>query len=469
MHLGTANDFNQDGRSEPAVYQAARGRWLMVDAVHGTSTQFFGYARTLPLTGLFDGDTATDMGCYDPVRGDWYVLHASGSMTARTLSVRGGIPFAADVDGDGLSDLVHYLPRSGVWTVFTGTGTTSSWQFGFPGAIPLVADFDGDGLSDVAVFAPNNAVWYLHQSASGFMVQQFGFPGAHPVVGDFDGDGRDDMGVYDAASGRWFLRQSTDGLKIVRLGGPFARPVVGDFDGDERCDPGLYFPATGAWRISGSSSTDPLTYRTGRTGGTPLGRTDQAAHRGNGFKYRNQRFDMTVSIEGLPPIVQTSGGGYSDLYYEGEKSGIPGSSIIVGTVAETDRNAISLLLQSAQTADARTLNIRTETTFRSSTKLWPSGFDGGTGLVVYSDTQFTVPNPYSSVVHFSQEVFHNGHRLEPEIIMPLPGGLSRLSFVSVTNGIPFTVSTLVTATSDTQDQALSIDSILTRCDVYPLP
>ena len=152
----------------------------------------FGYAKTVPVAGDYDGDYKTDPALYDASRGQWYFL----------------------------------CSRDGFKTV----------EFGFPGTQPVRADFDGDYKDDFGVYHPSSGMWYLMCSHVGFRKFQFGFSGTIVRPADFDGDGKADLAVYHDPSGMWFRMMSRDGFRTDQLGGNGCVPVVADFDGDLKDD-----------------------------------------------------------------------------------------------------------------------------------------------------------------------------------------------------------------------------------------
>jgi hypothetical protein len=114
-------DFDGDGRSDPAVFTASTGEWV----VWGSSVNFspslpvvFGTSGDVPVPADYDGDARVDFAVFSPQSGTWRALLSSTEYRS-TLEVQWGSagdrPVTFDYDNDGRADLA--VPRSGGFEV----------------------------------------------------------------------------------------------------------------------------------------------------------------------------------------------------------------------------------------------------------------------------------------------------------------------------------------------------------------
>ena len=76
----------------------------------GDVTVPLGCAGSVPVTGDFDGDGASDCGCYTPATGSWEIALSSGGLRTEPLGAAGAIPIVGDFDGDGMADVGGFSP-----------------------------------------------------------------------------------------------------------------------------------------------------------------------------------------------------------------------------------------------------------------------------------------------------------------------------------------------------------------------
>jgi len=276
LNGGTLETWGMSGLHETNQTMDITGGTLIF---HTTDTAWFGWIKTLGLTGYgsttnltghHDGNTwiITATGPLDLTRGDSIFLFNSGS----TGSLLAGY-WALLVNDGNPTNLVH---PGNSWVLFTDTTLTPSNN------IPLVGDFNGDGISDVAGYGKNgdNHTLIMGRNTGMTNVAPNFFEGSllEPTVGatgwptnatpfwnpspdpdfthyftaDVDGDGKDDAvaarpAPWDTtASLLWQANRSdAEGLESLApitsqgwYGGlaNIGTPLVGDFNGDGAVD-----------------------------------------------------------------------------------------------------------------------------------------------------------------------------------------------------------------------------------------
>ena len=90
----------------------------------------FGAAGTVPVPGDYNGDGMTDFAVFDAATGTWNVR---GQFTG-VFGDGTDTPVPGDYDGDGTTDIAVYRPSTGEWIV----RNQFTIVFGDPGDVPVV-------------------------------------------------------------------------------------------------------------------------------------------------------------------------------------------------------------------------------------------------------------------------------------------------------------------------------------------
>ena len=212
----------------------------------------------------YDGDGKTDPAKFYPATGTvWWVKSSTGLWDGKWL---GSDTFtyvgASDFDGDGKTDPAKFYPATGtVWWVKSSTGTLDGQWLG-PDLFTFItgSDFDGDGKADPAKFYPaTGTVWWVKSTTGILDGQWLGGDSFQYVSGsDFDGDGKTDPAKFYPATGTvWWVKSTTHTIDGMWLGpDTFTYVPASDFDGDGKTDPAKFYPATGTvWWVKSSTHT----------------------------------------------------------------------------------------------------------------------------------------------------------------------------------------------------------------------
>ncbi len=258
------NDFDGDGKSDPARWLAEEGEWQVVfssdSEVHRialTEPQTSGEKQEeyLPAAADFDGDLRTDAAVWRPRDGRWLIKRSTdGELMKEQFGLAGDTPLPADFDGDGRADAAVWRNGADGWHILRSSDqTVQAIYLGEAGDVPVLGDYDGDGLTDVAMFRASDGRWLLRATATGAIRdERFGRWGDVPLLSDHDGDGRDDLLVWRAAEGVAYVRRSLD-EEVQRL--PWGQlkqgeaAVLGDYDGDGKAEPAIWRGVKAVWDI----------------------------------------------------------------------------------------------------------------------------------------------------------------------------------------------------------------------------
>ena len=250
------SNFDQDDKSDVALFRPSNGTWYSLNSTNGNLSAFqFGTAGDRIVPGDYDGDGRNDYAVWRPANGVWYVQKSSGGFSAVQLGASDDVPVVGDYDGDLKADYAVFRPSSGTWYIIRSSNNSLNvTQFGSSTDKPTQGDFDADGKTDIAVFRPSNGVWYrINSSNNQQFAVQFGADSDQPVPADYDGDGRLDVAVYRPSDGGWYLLQSRGGFIAYQFGLAADKPAPADYDGDGKTD--LAVLRSGTWYIRRSSDT----------------------------------------------------------------------------------------------------------------------------------------------------------------------------------------------------------------------
>lgn len=242
-------DFEAAGRTVPAYWDPATGRWIYQSRIFlGGDVQWgSGSFGDVPAPGDFDGDGRTDVAVFRDPTGDWWIKRSSdGGTYSIHFGLSGDKPIPADYDGDGVSDIAVWRPSDGTWYIwFMGTQQFAAFHWGQLDDKPAPEDYDGDGKTDFAVYRPSTGVWYiLNSSNNAFSATRFGLATDKIVPGDYDGDGKADIAVYRNADRVLHMLRSFNGNYHARpYGTATMRPFASDFNGDFVSDISGFDPA----------------------------------------------------------------------------------------------------------------------------------------------------------------------------------------------------------------------------------
>ncbi len=265
-------DYDGDRLSDPAVYQAATGRWFVKLSGSGYATATlsgFGGAGYTAFVADYDGDGKVDLGIFERATGNWKVkLSGSGYSTVplNNFGNADSAVVAVDFDGDGLADPAIYNTVNGNWRIMlsgSGYGIATVVGFGGAGFTQVTANYDADNRADPGIYGKNNGNWTVMLSAQGYgtaALPAFGGVGSVPLMRDFDGDGLADLGFYKESTRSWYIKLSGSDYSTAVLqnfGGAGYMVGADDFDGDRKADPSLFQNSTRMWSIKPSASGYP--------------------------------------------------------------------------------------------------------------------------------------------------------------------------------------------------------------------
>jgi hypothetical protein len=204
-HGMVCNDFDGDGRTDPAVYYPDTGKWRIFQTSTFTiRTEYLGSGACLPAPGDYDGDGKTDIVVFDTTTGNWQAKLSGGREATLTFGLPGNWPVSADYDGDAITDVAVYDPQTGIWTAFLSSQQAErSGKWGYLGdfrdwenpqtytVLPMPFDYNQDGVDDAAIYyrglSMADSTWtILYIGVGSSACYTWGSSGSLPVPGYYN-------------------------------------------------------------------------------------------------------------------------------------------------------------------------------------------------------------------------------------------------------------------------------------------
>ncbi len=218
-------DFNGDGKTDMAVYQASTGQWTINNSTSGVVTSVqFGTPKyvDIPVPGDYDGVGHSEYAVYRPSTGQWLIDSASGTRVVNFGEPGVDIPVPGDYDGVGYTEPAVFRPTTGQWFVLGPTGGRLLGTFGATNLVdlPVPGDYDHVGHTEIAVFRPSTGQWFVDGPNGGHLLTTFG--GTNfldiPVPGDYGDVGYTEPAVFRPSTGQWFVDGPNGGYYLSAFG-----------------------------------------------------------------------------------------------------------------------------------------------------------------------------------------------------------------------------------------------------------
>ncbi len=239
LETGAQNDFNQDGLSDPAVYDTTTATFTFMASGVGTGVTIPygapGAGLTLPTPGAFSGFGVDELAVYLPTVGAFsirpfygtpYVAQPYGGsdilIPFGMPGVGNSIPAPGDYNGPSLTELGVYLPNAGFFVYRpSGSSSDASVPFGIKGAgqtIPTPGDYLGVGYDQIAAYLPSMGAFEIHTPNNTDTYITIGLAGignSIPVPGDYDGSGMTEAAVYEPSTAELIYQPASGGAQVT--------------------------------------------------------------------------------------------------------------------------------------------------------------------------------------------------------------------------------------------------------------
>lgn len=269
------NDFDGDGRSDPAIYYPGSGQWWVFLMGSGTITNVTTWdgPNYLPAPGDYNGDGKTDFVVFDSTTGNWFGKLSDGREGMANFGHPGTWPVPADYDGDRVTDLGVYDPLTGVWSIYSlVNGFYGSVKWGYLGdfrswenpqtytVLPIPFDYNQDGVDDLGYYyrgmSMEDSGWSILYIGIGDEYYNWGSSGSLPAPGKYQ------VSMAEAPRGVCVYKiKAQELIKSAEWAIPYRAafylgtygqtlPVnAGDYDGNGFDDNAVYNYVTGEWSI----------------------------------------------------------------------------------------------------------------------------------------------------------------------------------------------------------------------------
>lgn len=268
------NDFDGDGKTDPAIYYPASGQWSVFLMGSGTVTNVtVGGGHYLPVPGDYDGDGKADFVVFDSTTATWWGKLSSGGEAMGTFGQPGTWPVPADYDGDRVTDLGVYNPLTGIWSLFSlSKGWSTSIKWGYLGdfrswdnpqtytVLPMPFDYNQDGVDDLGYYyrgmSMEDSGWSILYVGIGSEYYKWGSSGSLPAPGKYQvamAEAPCGVCVYKikdqemTRSSEWAIPYRT--AFYMGVYGETLPVSAGDYDGNGFDDNAVYNYVTGEWTI----------------------------------------------------------------------------------------------------------------------------------------------------------------------------------------------------------------------------
>ena len=273
------NDFDGDGRTDPAIYYPASGQWWVYLMASGTVTNVTTWRgpNYLPAPGDYDGDGKTDFMIFNSATAMWYGKYSSGMEVEGQFGMPGSWPVPADYDGDRVTDPGVYDPLTGIWSVLSlSKGWAGTVKWGYLGdfrpwdnpqtytVLPMPFDYNQDGIDDLAYYyrgmSMETSGWSIMYMGADVHTNYyvFGSSGSLPAPGNYRSQAFDvprGVCVYKLTTAEWFIPYVSPFPFVLGTYGQTLPVPAGDYDGNGYDDNAVYNYVTGEWTILSNTGT----------------------------------------------------------------------------------------------------------------------------------------------------------------------------------------------------------------------